>query len=253
MLRADARQFPCVEQQADSLLLTQPSNEQRAASQWLGFTGVGNDVGADEDLVIRNTERAEMIGNVVTDRQEAIDHQPCAAMGPQRGCHRDALQLRVAIATVLDRRPRERLADAIRARMTIAEVQAVGTHVAVVVHCLHYRHAHRLGRPHDPWRDQRVGIVEMNDVRLHLTEQPSKGNRVDRRHERANADPGLADCCETVDLVAVADVREDLDTVRLERGDVGIDDAILARRLCGSIPVVDDDDPHVNSPRPVST
>ena len=114
----------------------------------------------------------------------------------QRGRHDRALRPGAAVAAVHDRGQRERPAPAVVADVAVAEVEPGGADLAVVVHRLDHRQAVGVRGAHDPRRDQRVRVVQVQHVRAVLPDerdQVALGVRRPDRRERQQRLLQLAD------------------------------------------------------------
>ncbi len=88
--------------------------------------------------------------------------------------HRRGLGTRSPVAGVPNGWRRKRPTDTVVAVRTIAVKQAVDAGLAEVVHGVHHRYAVRVRGADDPWRDQRVRIVQVKDIGPVLGEQPTE-------------------------------------------------------------------------------
>jgi hypothetical protein len=112
------------------------------------------------------------------------------------------------------------------------------------VHGLHDRHAVRVRGPHDPGRQQRVRIVQVQHVGTLPAQQVGEvalGRPAEDRRERQQ---GLLSERELADRVGSAQERQHLDPGRRELRDLRVDDDILAGRHGLAISVVRYDDLH---------
>ena len=93
----------------------------------------------------------------------------------------------------------------------------------------------------------------MHDLGLHVPDQTTQRYGVGRRGQRTDCHRGRLQYRESIDLIAVSEIRKHLDAIRLEFGNVALDDTVLTRRLRGPIAIVNDNHPHPTGPSVDST
>jgi hypothetical protein len=168
----------------------------------------------------------------------------------QRTRHDGALRHRAPVAAVPHRRPGHTLAKTVLAHVAVAEVQAVRTGEAVIVHGLRNRYTLGLRHSDDGRRDQRVGIVQVHHVGAERPdprfERLGVLQRVDRPHRQFHPLDGP----EVLDLVTVPDVGVDRNTSVAKQGDLLVDDHVLARWERGAVAVVHHQHPHSGTSLP---
>ena len=143
-------QRPGVEEAVDALGLVEPTDVEHVAPGLAGGAGVGHPGRADRDAIGGKAVGDEHVAHERRER-EVAGHAvaPGTPVGHHAQRDRHGLGTRVAVAAVLHGRQPEPGADAVGADVAVAQVQAVGAAVPVVVHGLDDGDAVLAGHPHD--------------------------------------------------------------------------------------------------------
>jgi hypothetical protein len=102
------------------------------------------------------------------------------------------------------------------------------------------RDARIRARAQDRWTDQREGVVDVDDVRPTLGEDPFDSATVCRRPHDPDGDRCAADHRESRDVVAPALVQEHLVSSGAKQRDLLLHHPVLATGLARAVPVMND-------------